>query len=106
MTNGCRKQVTYLHYSTSVNNYHNSFLTYFPPLPQQTTLEFSKRSAARIEKIQEQEYLRDIRLWDSEVRRNKYINGSSLAATRYITFMARYLDDLKKAQSKLQDEIR
>lgn len=75
-------------------------------LYQQTTLEFSKRSAARIEKIQEQEYLNEIRLWDREVRRNKYINGSSVAATRYITFMARYLDDLKKAQGQLQEEIR
>ncbi|XP_042232968.1 uncharacterized protein LOC121873447 [Homarus americanus] len=71
-----------------------------------TTMEFSKKSASTISGIRQLPYLEQIREWNAEIRRNEHINGSTDIATQYITFMAKYLQDLRLAQRDLQQEIR
>ncbi|XP_071522283.1 uncharacterized protein [Panulirus ornatus] len=68
----------------------------------QTTMEFSKKSATTLREIQKKEYLDQIRMWDREVRQNEYTNGSSEVAHLYITFMARFLQDLRTTQRDLR----
>ncbi|KAK4291046.1 hypothetical protein Pmani_036101 [Petrolisthes manimaculis] len=65
-----------------------------------------KSSALRIREIYAQEYSQEIQEWDEEVRRNEFINGTSTKANRYITFMAKFLGDLKATQDALAVEIR
>lgn len=49
--------------------------------------------------------MQQILAWDEEIRENGFINGSVEVADEYLQAMGRYMQDLRKMQKDLRQEI-
>ncbi|XP_042872543.1 receptor-type guanylate cyclase gcy-12-like, partial [Penaeus japonicus] len=66
---------------------------------------FSTSGKDYLEVLRSRDYMRQIRGWNEEIRENAFINGSVEVADEYLQAMGRYMQDLRKMQTRLRDEI-
>ncbi|XP_069986991.1 atrial natriuretic peptide receptor 2-like [Penaeus vannamei] len=66
---------------------------------------FSTSGKAYLKVLRARAYMQQVLAWDDEIRENGFINGSVEVADEYLQAMGRYMQDLRKMQTSLREEI-